>query len=138
MIPEAAIAFAADLMGRPAGTVERRVGEQVWPAVSGRHRDDVVAVLDTLRLGAAPGTRAEELAYDLRLVLDEVEPRRWAKAREIPMGVRVRPAGMPTSGFYWVRHLEAMSRYVNGAYDGAEFLGVVDRGNSGGYVEVLP
>ncbi len=138
MIPEAAVAFAADLMRSAPGTVQRAVGEQVWPAVSGRHRDDVVAVLDTLRRGAAPGTRAEELAYDLRLVLDEVEPRRWAKAADIPEWTRVRPVG-ETPDCYWVRVLgDAMRRYAGSDYISLASLADVDRAYPDGFVEVLP
>lgn len=65
-------------------------------------------------------------------------PRTWAQAADIPMGVSVRPAGVSTAGFYWVRRLEGLGRYnAGGDYDGLDSLAQADRCNSGGFVEVL-
>ena len=72
-IPEAAVAFCADLLLTPNTSMDHMIGQLIWPLLGGGSRDDVLTSLtDVMRIHnhtEGPQTRAFELAYEIWLLL---------------------------------------------------------------------
>lgn len=70
VIPEAAVAFVADLLRTDKDSINYRVGAQLWPALGDGSRDDVMTTLRDLMYGSALGSRTNELAHEVFYLLD--------------------------------------------------------------------
>lgn len=73
MIPEAAVAFVADLLRAPRESMDYLVGQWVWPVLGAGSRDEVFESVNTLMRvhghAEGPQSRAAELAYEIWLLL---------------------------------------------------------------------
>lgn len=69
MIPEAAVAFVVDLLRTPVGSADHTIGADLWKVLGDGTRDEVLVLLTEFMRGAAPQSRAFEVAYDVWLQL---------------------------------------------------------------------
>lgn len=69
MIPEAAVAFVADLLRLPAGTPEHTVGHWMWGHMGDADMDGVMVAVTDVMQNWAPGTRWHELGVNVWLLL---------------------------------------------------------------------
>ncbi|KIA63045.1 hypothetical protein [Nocardia vulneris] len=68
-IPEAAVAFVADLLRTPAESMEHRVGRWVWEILGDGSRDQVMESVTAVMANNPPQSRTFEVAYDIWLLL---------------------------------------------------------------------
>lgn len=68
-IPEAAVAFVADLLRTPRESIEHLVGRWVWDVLGDGTRDQVLESVTAVMTAHPPQSRAFELGYEIWLLL---------------------------------------------------------------------
>lgn len=69
MIPEAAVAFVADLLRLPIESPEHVVGHWVWEHMGGDDREGAMLAVNDVMCNWPAGTRFHELAVNVWLLL---------------------------------------------------------------------